>query len=388
MTFFGLFGPPNVDKLYDNRNVKGLIKALAYQEDATIRRAAATALGRFGKHTVELPALVDALVRALQDVDKGVRQAAAEALGKSVNQGAIEPLINTLQDPDEAVRQAAATALIAFGVQAVPPLVTALDDQASEPMHRAAVAPLVAALKLDDKTTRQATIKGLEKIGAPAVDPLLAALQDSQPVVRGTVATVLGKIGDEKAIRPLLNTLKDQNKSVREIAAGSLILMGASVIEPALQALKEADNVTSQTIVRVLSELGVKVYIVLYHPDADKAQHIAKILEQADYEIHIASSSAEAKQLVESHPCALTITYPAADSYESSKWHSPPSSSVNQALLVEIQQFLQKQLAAETPISKKPASPSSREKLEKQLDDLANQYSSVNYDFSNYVSCS
>ena len=43
-----LFGPPNVEKLKAKGNVKGLIKALDYKKDASVRRAAAKALGKSG----------------------------------------------------------------------------------------------------------------------------------------------------------------------------------------------------------------------------------------------------------------------------------------------------------------------------------------------------
>ena len=39
------FGPPNIEKLKAKRDVKGLIKALGYQKDYFVRKAAAMALG-------------------------------------------------------------------------------------------------------------------------------------------------------------------------------------------------------------------------------------------------------------------------------------------------------------------------------------------------------
>ncbi len=40
----GLFGPPNVEKLKEKRDMNGLIKALSYEKDAYIRLKAAKAL--------------------------------------------------------------------------------------------------------------------------------------------------------------------------------------------------------------------------------------------------------------------------------------------------------------------------------------------------------
>jgi hypothetical protein len=40
-----IFGPPNIEKLRKNRNVKKLIKALDYEQPPAIRAGAAKALG-------------------------------------------------------------------------------------------------------------------------------------------------------------------------------------------------------------------------------------------------------------------------------------------------------------------------------------------------------
>jgi HEAT repeat protein len=44
----GLFGPPDVAKLKARRDVLGLIKAMGYDKDASIQRAAADALREIG----------------------------------------------------------------------------------------------------------------------------------------------------------------------------------------------------------------------------------------------------------------------------------------------------------------------------------------------------
>jgi hypothetical protein len=41
----GLFDPPNIEKMKANRDLQGLIKALEYQKDASVRSGAAKALG-------------------------------------------------------------------------------------------------------------------------------------------------------------------------------------------------------------------------------------------------------------------------------------------------------------------------------------------------------
>jgi hypothetical protein len=44
-----IFGPPNVEKMEANRDIKGLIKALGYKKDPNVRKAATLALVKIGK---------------------------------------------------------------------------------------------------------------------------------------------------------------------------------------------------------------------------------------------------------------------------------------------------------------------------------------------------
>ena len=82
-----LFGPPDVAKLAAKGDVKGLIKALSYPKDKSVREAAAEELGKRrlaaamllgGKADDARP--VEPLMAALKDPDPGVREAAAKAL--------------------------------------------------------------------------------------------------------------------------------------------------------------------------------------------------------------------------------------------------------------------------------------------------------------------
>jgi len=74
MSIFGR--KPNVEKLKERRNIKGLIKALK-DEDKNVRREAVSALGKIGDKRA-----VEPLIEALKDKDKNVREAMEEALEK------------------------------------------------------------------------------------------------------------------------------------------------------------------------------------------------------------------------------------------------------------------------------------------------------------------
>ena len=90
-----LFGPPNIEKLKEKRNVKGLIKALGYEKDESVRNAAVDALKEIGD-----PA-VDGLISSLADNNSYVRIGAAGALGDIGSPKAVEPLCKVLENEDK-----------------------------------------------------------------------------------------------------------------------------------------------------------------------------------------------------------------------------------------------------------------------------------------------
>jgi HEAT repeat protein len=93
MPLFGLFGPPNVENLKAKGDVQGLIKALGYEKDESVRRKAAQALKGLGWWRVFEP-----LTGALKSKNKYVRQGAARVLGQIGDVQAVEPLVATLED--------------------------------------------------------------------------------------------------------------------------------------------------------------------------------------------------------------------------------------------------------------------------------------------------
>ena len=89
-----------------------------------------------------------------------------------------------------------------------------------------AVEPLIQALKDKDSDVREGAAEVLVKIGEPAVEPLIRALKDENQFVRWGAALALGEIGDKRAVEPLINALKDEDSDVRMEAAEALDQMG------------------------------------------------------------------------------------------------------------------------------------------------------------------
>jgi hypothetical protein len=168
-----LFGPPNIEKLKERRDVDGLVKALSH-EDAYVRCEAAKALGDLKDGRA-----VEPLLAVLKDKEYLVRRAAEKALGR-IGAAAVEPLVAALKDKDANVRGAAAEALGEIGdARAVEPLIAALKDKEGGAVRSwaawalgviedaRAVEPLVAALMDGDWSVRSSAEKALERIGGP-----------------------------------------------------------------------------------------------------------------------------------------------------------------------------------------------------------------------------
>ena len=117
------FMPPSVSRLKDQRDVKGLIKALGYQKDSWVRMDAAYALADIGPAA---RAAIPALIAALANDDLP----ASHALGR-IGPVAVPALIAALGDENAKVRANAAFALAYMGAPAsgaVPALIIALED--------------------------------------------------------------------------------------------------------------------------------------------------------------------------------------------------------------------------------------------------------------------
>ena len=216
---------------------------------------AVEALGRIGDdHAVE------PLIAKLHDSWSDIRYKAAEALGMIGDARAVDPLITVLGDSDSDVRDKAAEALGMIGdARAVEPLVALLrndvgwwtvvralvkigDTQSVEPLLVARLAKLYAELHERNKNWRIGSARELGRIGdARAVEPLIASLRDYDSEVRYTAAFSLGEIGDARAVEPLIAALRDSDLKVRRVAAHSLGKIGdARAVEPLIAALRDS----------------------------------------------------------------------------------------------------------------------------------------------------
>lgn len=204
-------------------------------DDRRVRRYAAWALGELESDRGVMP-----LIERLDDSDSDVRLVAAWALGEIKEEMAVYPLIETLEDDDPLVREMAVLSLGEIEHPgAVQPLTEALRRE--ERLREPVIWALGEIDTRDANRARNATFAdwgrgswgndevwtgrlGSSEARAIADDlgALIAALRDDDPRMRRSAAEWLGIHGDERAVEPLLDALRDPEPPVRAMAIWAL----------------------------------------------------------------------------------------------------------------------------------------------------------------------
>ncbi|OKH57182.1 sister chromatid cohesion protein PDS5 [Scytonema sp. HK-05] len=225
--------------------IKILIARLA-DEDSSVRRNAADALGKLGNASEQV---VNALLGRLADEDSWVRGNAASALGKlgNASEQVVNALLGRLADEDSWVRGNAAAALGKLG-------------NASEQVVNA----LLGRLADEDSWVRGYAADALGKLGNASeqvVNALLGRLADKDSSVRGYAASALGNLGNasEQVVNALLGRLADKDSSVRVFAASALGNLGNAseqVVNALLGRLADEDSSVRVFAASALGNLG------------------------------------------------------------------------------------------------------------------------------------
>jgi len=208
--------------------------------EEVVRKAGATALeqmaGVLGAETAS--ALVDLLPRTRQSDS---RELVTHLIGAIPT--AVAPLCQMMKHPDADAQVAAATMLDHL---LDPRSVDAFIDAMAQPAVRDIAAGTLKKLgaireRIDDsfnvlrdvegaserEEARMSTVINLLGIGRPSVEILIEYLEDDDWLVREAAADLLGKIGDVRAVEPLMKRLAtDQDTGVKELAIKALGLIG------------------------------------------------------------------------------------------------------------------------------------------------------------------
>ena len=242
----------------DRSAVPALLEAI-HGEYFTVRSRSALALGKIGDRRAIQP-----LIGLLKDPEDEVRIAACLGLGLFKDPSTFDDITNVLlDDPKIEVRQAAARALGNTGLpSALPYLMEALHDSYWWYEREYAAGDLLLAI---------------EKMGTATVDPLIAALQDKEGTVRKFAATLLGRLGDPRAIEPLGMALYDLHHEVGKVAAESLARFGVPVLEILVQALSHPEMWIRIHAIEALSKIkDSRVTPILLHLLKDPEREVKK----------------------------------------------------------------------------------------------------------------
>ena len=213
------------------------------KEAPEVRAAAAEGLGQ-----LKILENRDLLVRVSSDKDPKVRLAARAALleldGKGIDRTSI--LISILQDFDQpgSARASAAEQLGELkDERALPALIQALQEKSSEPAPPGNPSDFFASRTTLRGNVPVAAARALGRLGdSKAIPPLLSIAQTPQDELRITVFEALAKLRASEAVPAARKALSDTNQRVRRWAGVLLKEVGAREALPELrQALSDPD---------------------------------------------------------------------------------------------------------------------------------------------------
>jgi HEAT repeat protein len=240
--------------------------------EADVRQAAAAALSSLGRTSSssaidmlrngDLPAALAAadvlaaaggewfepLVAALKSEQAGPRAGACRALGALGDERAGPHLTARLKDPRPEVRSEAASALGRLAwAKGTPHLLGALDDPdpgvaqaaigALRQLGQPAVDALLARLVDAEGTISAGVVQALADIGETALRSVLRTAQEGSLTARVAALRVVGTIGGERAVVPLVHAISDPEPRVRSEAAHGIAAIGRPAVAKLAQRL-------------------------------------------------------------------------------------------------------------------------------------------------------
>lgn len=188
-----------------------------------VRAAAAKALVRI-LASVSQPAIealsgrVESLVACLDSRDAALRKSAARLLGKIGDARAIEALDAALSHDSPDVVQAAADAMDGLRwrpdrtASGMAYCVSQGESDRCLEVGAVGILSLLAAPGGRHQATKLAAGEALVQMGAQTVGPVIEALTGGIKPVRSGAARVLGRIGDARAVGPLIASLSDRSE--------------------------------------------------------------------------------------------------------------------------------------------------------------------------------
>jgi HEAT repeat protein len=283
--------PPAIKKLRAKSDADGLVAALGYRDIATLQGEQRVDLGvpirvQATRALGELPGrrALEGLLRALIDPAEQVRAESLLSLRDRPEPEARQALFDTLGSEfdarDELGRSVALIALSSISyLDLLQPLCERflVMEAPLDAEHKAALEVLTArsayrngkvdvgeslasALGADWDLTRRRAEDLLTWLRDDAVEPTIDALDT--PAARPGAIRVLGRLGDQRALRPLVQRLADEDGSVRAAAASALgEIRDPRAVEPLIRATRDPEHQVRDAAIAALDGLGAVAVI-------------------------------------------------------------------------------------------------------------------------------
>lgn len=206
---------------------------------------------------------LDFLVKFIKIDNKNIHLLITEALADSQDPRSTLILLEFLSGKYWDVRQNAVEALVKQGERVVIPLITYLKNKEAEVYYWAE--------------------KVIDSINIVHMNPILKLLENEDRDIRILAARIIGKTGNNLALKPLVNALDDKCWFVAKSAANALIEMGKDCMDEILGILRNenaADNVRYWAAT-ILSRMGEEAVTILIENLRTGDRDLRKLSAQA-----------------------------------------------------------------------------------------------------------
>jgi len=197
-----------------------------------VRAAAVEDLG-----AIDSAAMVAQILKAANDTDPRVVEAAGRALGRMKSAEALKAMAAGLTSGNSRAQRAC---VLGFAASTKP--------------YKPAVPGLVKHAKSRDDEMRRAAIKALQNIGDPAAGPVLIETLDDRVLgLQVMAATALGELEYEAAVEPLCAKLEDDEWPLKKAAAEALGKIRAKAsIEPLMKRFEVEEGLMLEVVYKAL----------------------------------------------------------------------------------------------------------------------------------------
>jgi bilin biosynthesis protein len=208
MSFFNFLRAPDINCLRNRGDIDGLLKIFNSQQDISLRKNAAEAIGY-----LQAPLAVDSLIAELSNSDDSFRSSVILALDRIGEKKAIAPVGHALTNNFQFFEN--------FTLK-------------PEKFGDILLESLILVLKNDEFYFRMGAARALGKMKNPqAIEPLIPVLDDDTDYVREAAARALDRLGwksyheiMKKEFDDFLNSLNDSDIDIGRKAAENLLKFG------------------------------------------------------------------------------------------------------------------------------------------------------------------